>query len=290
MEIYEFNPGAQGPLVHLAHANGMPPETYRAALEPLLERFRVVATYARPLRAGAPAPSALAGWDELTDELAEALVGLGGPMIGIGHSMGGVSTLRVAARRPELFSKLVLLDPTLLAGKRLWLLRLAHLLAIEHLGNPMKSTLTRTNRWESRARALESFRRNPLFEKFTDEALAAYVEHGLVERGGPGSGVELRYSREWEARIYQTTPTGVWREKFPASIPTLVVRGGRSRVFTRESERAFLARQPDARVEVVDDAGHVLAHERPREVARLIAEFVSSAAAARPRRARALRR
>ena len=41
--------GGRGPILHLAHANGFPPESYRSLVRELTPAFRVVAAAARPL-------------------------------------------------------------------------------------------------------------------------------------------------------------------------------------------------------------------------------------------------
>ena len=63
--------------------------------------------------------------------------------------------------------------------------------------------------------------------------------------------------------------------------PVLMILGGKSEVATRlgteGGEAAFRACIPDVRVEVLDDAGHMLHHEEPAAVARLIEDFLGSA-------------
>ena len=44
--------GGTGPTLHFAHANGLPPATYRVLFERLRERHRVVSMEARPLWSG----------------------------------------------------------------------------------------------------------------------------------------------------------------------------------------------------------------------------------------------
>ena len=79
--------GGKGPLVHLAPANGFPPETYRAALGPVLARHRVVSLPPRAMWAdeGSP-PEAPGSWSTLADDL---LAGMREhhlpPVIGVGH-------------------------------------------------------------------------------------------------------------------------------------------------------------------------------------------------------------
>ena len=44
--------GGDGPWLHFAHANGIPPATYRSLIAPLAEQFHVVSMEARPLWPG----------------------------------------------------------------------------------------------------------------------------------------------------------------------------------------------------------------------------------------------
>jgi pimeloyl-ACP methyl ester carboxylesterase len=55
-------------------------------------------------------------------------------------------------------------------------------------------------------------------------------------------------------------------------VPILIVNGWRD-VIARPRERAFLAAAPDATIEIVARAGHLLPVERPNELAALIGAF-----------------
>src|ERR1041384_8108221 len=111
-----FDLGGTGPLVHLAPANGFPPETYTSALEPLLPHHRVVSLPPRAMWSEAgPRPDQRGGWAPLAEVL------LGGmrrhelpPVVPVGHSFGGVASLLAAVREPARFRSLALLDPTIL--------------------------------------------------------------------------------------------------------------------------------------------------------------------------------
>ena len=69
-----------------------------------------------------------------------------------------------------------------------------------------------------------------------------------------------------------------WRR---LTAPVLMVFGGKSELATRlgteGGESAFRACIPDVRVEVLADAGHMLHHEEPAAVARLVEDFLGSA-------------
>jgi pimeloyl-ACP methyl ester carboxylesterase len=58
------------------------------------------------------------------------------------------------------------------------------------------------------------------------------------------------------------------------AVPALVVSGAHDRFATPESVREFAAAIPDARLEIVDGAGHQLPVEQPARLARLVTGFV----------------
>src|SRR5215467_9145840 len=98
MKIYEFNSAPGRPLVNLAYANGFLPQTYTRALQPLFADYRVVSIHARPMWGDCP-PETFHHWSQFGDDLLEGLDSLTDqPVIGIGHSMGGLSTLYAAAK------------------------------------------------------------------------------------------------------------------------------------------------------------------------------------------------
>jgi 2-(acetamidomethylene)succinate hydrolase len=88
-------------------------------------------------------------------------------------------------------------------------------------------------------------------------------------------GVKLIYSPEWEAQIYRTIPTDVWKQVKELRKPTLVIRGENSNTFTNESEEAFKKIKPSASFSVVANAGHLVSQEQPDEVGRIILNFLT---------------
>jgi pimeloyl-ACP methyl ester carboxylesterase len=58
--------------------------------------------------------------------------------------------------------------------------------------------------------------------------------------------------------------------------PALVVWGSDDRIVPRECAERYVSALPAARLEIVDGAGHALDIERPRDVARLVRDFVAA--------------
>jgi len=268
---YDF--GGRGLTLHLAHANGFPPAAYRPLAEALTDRYRVLALPARPLWPGSH-PQSAPTWHPLTDDLLHGLEGLGDdPVIGVGHSLGGVVTLWAAVRCPERFRAVALMDPVILPPAWLGLVRLLRLLGVERRLPLVRRALRRRRTWPSRQACFEEYRRKSFFAGWPEESLRAYVEAGTRERND-GS-VELVYPPEWEAHIFATTPTDVWRAVPRLSVPALFLRGAYSNTFRPASQARVQRCLPQARCAVIGDAGHMLPFERPAQTARAIRDFLA---------------
>ncbi len=263
--------GGSGPIVHLAHANGFPPGTYRPLADTLSHRYHVISLPSRPLWPGSH-PESAPDWHPLTDDLIRGLDELGlRSILGIGHSIGGVLTMWAAIRRPDLFRAVVLIDPVILPPPWLWLMRVMRTLGLRERQPLVQTALRRRRTWRSRERCYQLYRRNPFFAAWPDESLHAYVEAGTRERAD-GS-VELVYPPEWEAHIFATTPTDVWRAVPRLQTPTLVIRGGRSNTFRPTSQALMRYLVPRARFVVIPGAGHLVPMERPAETGETVRGF-----------------
>jgi pimeloyl-ACP methyl ester carboxylesterase len=272
LKFHDFNPGSNKPLVHLAHANGFPPATYQKAIQGLLPYYHVISFIARPLWGDTP-PEWLHHWSQMADDLIEGLKEFSGQkIIGIGHSLGGVLTLYAATKEPDLLSRVILVDPTMLAPNLLWKIKFMKLFGLESRSYLVKGALRRKRTWESTELAYEYFRERVLFKNWSDEIVKSYT----VSMTGPAAkgGVQLIYPPEWEARIYKTIPTNVWKFAALLQQSTLVIRGETSNTFTVESEKAFKRINPETTFEVVRGAGHLLPQEKPEDVGALVANFL----------------
>ncbi len=270
IDVYEF--GGDGPVLHIAHANGFPPGTYRPLAATLTDRYRVIGLPARPLWPGSR-PEEVSGWHPLADDLIRGLDRLGvRGIVGVGHSMGGVITLWAAVARPDLFRAVVLIDPVILPPHWLLLTQVLRWFGLTPRPSLVRGALNRRRTWPDRQACYEYFRSRPFFARWPQESLWAYVEAGTRER--PDGGVELVYPPEWEAHLFSTIPTDVWRSIPRLHIPTMVVRGEHSGTFFPPAQRRMERILPHARSVVIPDAGHMVPMERPAEVGAAIREFL----------------
>ena len=265
--------GGQGPVLHLAHANGFPPGAYRLFAQALAAHYRVVALPARPLWPGSM-PEEAPTWRTMAGDMLRGLEALDAPgMVGLGHSMGGVFTLWAAIDRPDLYRAVVLIDPVILPPHWLWWLRLARAAGLDGRMPLVQATLRRRRTWPGQQACFDHYRRKDLFARWPDDALWDYVRAAVHEEG---EAVTLRYRPEWEAHIFATVPVDIWPDVPRLSVPCLVVRGEHSKTFVPGAEARVARLLPAARVVTIPGATHLLPMERPRETATAVLDFLTA--------------
>jgi pimeloyl-ACP methyl ester carboxylesterase len=266
--------GGSGPALHFAHANGFPPGTYRKLIDELTNHHHVLSMAARPLWSDSK-PQVLRNWSPLAEDLRAELDrrGVRG-IVGVGHSLGAVISLLAAATDAGLFSAVVAVDPIVLTGGRALFWRTVKAVGLAGRINLVRGARRRRELWSDRAEARNTYSGKKIFASWDPEVLDDYVDAGVVDL--PGGGFGLRYPREWEARIFTAAPHDLWAHLRKVSVPTLFVQGEHSDTFL-EAARARVEREvPGSRTVVIAGSSHFVPMERPRELARVIVEFVGS--------------
>ena len=266
--------GGTGPLLHFAHGNGFPPGTYRKLISELGKSHHVVSMSARPLWAESR-PRVLRDWSVFAEDLRAELGrrDLRG-IVGVGHSLGAVTSLLAAAADPGLFSAAVAVDPIVLTGARALFWGTVKAVGLAGRVNLVRGARRRRELWSDRAEARNTYSGKKIFASWDPEVLDDYLDSGMVDL--PQGGVRLRYPRECEARIFSAAPHDLWAELRKVSVPTLFVQGESSDTFL-DAARARVEREvPASLTAVVADSSHFLPMERPAELARVINEFLEA--------------
>ncbi len=257
------------PPLHFSHANGFPVSMYLPLMTVLARDFRVMGL---SLRGQDGLSEGISSWHRVALDLAGFLETRGaGPVVGVGHSIGAVTTMLCAARRPDLFSGILLLDPALISRKAVSLFRWARLLGQKRRFPPAARARSRRNGWQDRQEALDYFRGKVMFEGWKEEYLRAYVTYGLRPAGDRGTA--LICPPEAEARGFENSPTDIWPWPRKLRTPTLLVRGEHSEVLTADTCKRFCRLCPQAQTAVVEGAGHFIPMQRPDETIRHIKDF-----------------
>ncbi|MCF7841868.1 MAG: alpha/beta hydrolase [Lentisphaeria bacterium] len=265
--------GTRGnPGLHFLHANSYCAGMYAPFLQPLFPDYDIHA-----LEIPGHGRSAWSGkmerWSDLADYLIAFLdnADVAKPLIGMGHSIGGVATLIAAVQRPDLFKKLVLLDPVLLPPKMLFMIRLANLVHYQYSTPLIKSADRRRRHFASRKAARAQYEKKRAFKRWKPEFLDAYVECGF--QPAKDGGVELSCSPELEISIYRSIPTDAWRYVQRLKTPTLILGGEYTDTLLPPS-RKKLARYTPLILTKTVPGGHLFPFEHPAEAMQPIKEFL----------------
>lgn len=260
-----FGPETPNPDVVFLHATGFNARTYRTLLAPLGDRYHVLALDARGHgRTQLPAGTfGYTSWKRHRDDVLAVLEQhMSAPVVLSGHSMGGMVSLLAAARRPDLVSGLALFEPVFLpAALYAW---------IEMPGGPLLARQTwpivrgagrRRKRFDDRESAVRALTGRGVFKAFPSDALEDYVADGLVEdrRGG----LKLACAPSYEAATYVAQRNNPWQALRRVDCPLVVLRAERESTTAAAAAHRIAALKPEARVVVVEGAGHMLPLERP---------------------------
>lgn len=204
------------------------------------------------------------GVPRISEQFLTILDQLGGPIVLIGASLGGLITLRLTAQRPDLISALVLVDIVLRPNS------------------------------DGTDRIVAFMQAHPdgfaSLEEAAD-AVAAYLQHRDRPRDTSGLEKNLvrredgRYHWHWDPRLLDTQMTG--RNRVPGLVeeaeemattirqPVLIIRGSKSDLVDDESLRHMQSLIPHAEVADVRDAAHMVAGESNSRFNQAMFDFLS---------------
>ncbi len=275
--LIELTGDKAAPILHLAPANGFPPQTYMPMLRGL-SQYRCLCLPPRALWGDEKPPPGYRDWSAAADDLLAGLYTRGlRDVVAVGHSLGGIISLLALIKRPEAFKALILLDPVFLPPHVLGIIEEAWANgSVEQL--PLVRGARRRRRvFGSRAEALSRFREKPIFADWPAETLALYVQHGL-RPSADGCGFELVWTTCWEAHYFATVYREIWNAlpKLNGLAPTLILRATHSDTFPVAVLDRAESLLPDADFHEMDGQGHLFPQAAPQATARLIREWLRS--------------
>ncbi|CAM2010215.1 alpha/beta fold hydrolase [Acanthopleuribacter pedis] len=268
--------------VQFTHANGFPAKTYSY----LFEQFDDVAFHYVNCMGHGDFPIE-GDLNHFADELIHTLEQRGGgPVYGVGHSSGAVATLFAAVRRPDLFKRVILLDPVLFSTFKRNGIRLMQLVGRGDDIGPTRKAMTRRTEFDDRDQARDYFRRKAFFRQFHPRCFDDYLSHGLKPHD---AGLTLTFSAETEVAVFRSVPLSMPRgmrkvilPAFPdtptASVPDdqveVALIYGRTSDVLWPSDIRWLQWVYPRMNRVPFEGGHLFPFEQPDETVALLRRFL----------------
>ena len=270
VEIALLDWGGEGPLALLHHANGFCAAMWDLVARPLTKHFRVIGMDARGHGdSSSPEGAGFYRWASFAGDLTAVVDALaaehpdGRVTLGLGHSFGGAAMLLASAERPDLFGKLVLVDPVLpepaLTEER-----------VRRIGDLVERALKRRRLFDAREDARASWEGKDFFTGWLPDAFDLYLAEGLRDR--PDGRVELKCDPAVEAAIFEAGPgTDIWQVASRVKVPTLLlwaVRGD----FPRLAYETVASGMAQGQIRDIE-SGHLAPMERPDLVVDEVLDF-----------------
>jgi pimeloyl-ACP methyl ester carboxylesterase len=270
-----FDLGGTGQPLHFLHANGYPPDCYKPLFELLKTEYHVFGMLLRPLWDDAK-PEDIEDWHPLSDDLLRFLADRkAGSVIGVGHSLGAIVTLRAALSAPDKFRALVLLDPVLFVPSLLAFWNFTRSIGLGDKVHPLVIGAQKRRRtFNDLEMVFRGYRQRSIFRYMSDDNLRVYIE-GITKPSENG-GYQLVYPPEWEAQLYRTwlRDSDLWRGLRNLEVPTLIIRGKETNTFLENAARLVKRKQPKVKIEALEKSTHILPLERPKEVFYIMQSFL----------------
>ena len=216
---FEWGSAGPGPSLLLLHATGFHARCWNQAIAALPEGTHVIAPDS-PGHGRSYRPETLQDWSATVGDIVAFAGSLNvGPLIAVGHSMGGFVASQLAALLPDRFSRLLLVDPVLMSPE------IYRTLIDQPVVNPEDHPVSkRRNVWDSADQMITRFSDRPPYSNWRPEILADYCRFGLLPYPH-GHHLELACPPYLEASAY----TGAGRiDPFPligkVSCPVTVLR------------------------------------------------------------------
>jgi len=265
-----------GATIVFSHANGFPASTYRT----LFEAWRKSGWQVHALDKIGHDPKypVTSNWPHLRDQLTDFVRReVGGPVVFVGHSLGGYLSLLAACQCPELARAVVLLDSPLVAGWRAHSVHMAKLSGLMARISPGKVAQRRRHDWPDVDAVQAHFAAKAAFARWDPRVLADYVHHGTEPSP---AGRSLSFRREVEARIYNTLPHHIPQlmQRHPLKAPAAFIAGTQS-VELRQVGLAATRRLTHGRISWIEGS-HLYPFERPIETAREVLRWAERLLAA----------
>ena len=249
--------GTGQPLVYLHSASG---ETTHAGLEDLADDHAV----AVPVFPGFGASEGIEqidGVEDATFHLLDVLDALDvrAPMV-VGLSLGGWLAAELATRAPERVGRLVLVSPV----------------GLHIEGAPVAQLFGRTP--AELAKDLYADQSHPMVQMMSalsdmvgDVTRMAELPMDLLLPLWQSMSATAKIG--WNPYLHNPKLPGRLRR---VSAPTLVIAGAQDRFLPRAHPEAYAAGISDAKLEVIEGAGHMVPFERPSEFAALVRAFLAT--------------
>lgn len=246
--------GGEGPNLMLVHCTGTHGRVWDPLVPQLLDHFHVYAIDTRGHGdSDKPDDPDHYAWHLSGNDLVRVIeaLAIGGDVRALGHSAGAAHVCYAALLRPELISRMVVIDPIIGPARAF-------------SGESPLALAARKRRkvFESPEAAIANYAAKPPMNAWHPEALDAYVRFGFSDL--PDGTIELKCPPEVESELYNRGgATDIFDRLGEIAIPTTLITGDNSNV--RALAELQNARFSGHEFHILEGIGHFIPQEVDRK-------------------------
>jgi len=268
-------------IVHFAHANGFPANSYAKLFTNLSANIELIALDKFAHNPEFPLNN---NWENQANELIhyveakQAAIGSHLPIVLIGHSFGAVVSYLACCKKPSLFCGLIMLDPPLITGLASWVFKFVKKTKLVDKITPAGKTKIRNTKWHHKTDLVHYFKQRGLFKNMDVDCIADYVKAVTHEHQGEKL---LHFDVQVEADIFRTIPDNLHKHYGKLKTPSYLLTGKYTEVCVPKLRKYFIKGNACITHEEFDFGGHMFPLEKPVQVASRINTLIGDIVAKR---------
>lgn len=256
----------EAPQILFAHATGFLPWLWHPIIEELAPHHQAWVPYICNYRDCDPERGL--GWDVIARDLISLCSSQNiTDNLAVGHSMGA-TVLTIASALFGLQPRgMILIEPIFLPEE-------FYEMDIKLKDHPLASqSIKRKNSWKDENAAFEYLRSKSLFAGWDEQMLQYYLKYGM-EKQAEGD-LKLTCAPRNEAALFMGgKSTDPWPLLKNLACPVLILEGEKSTNKEFVDLKKAVSMLSDGRYLSIPDAGHLIPMQKPKEVAKIIKEFM----------------
>ena len=259
---------------HFFHGNGYPPDAYSSLLNNISNSYNVQSMLLRQFWESSPDPRKVINWDIFLDDLLQyAMENNITSDYAIGHSIGGNILLRASIEKPNLYRKIVLLDPTIFSPLVIYIWRFLCYFKAHPL---IRNAKNRRKEFESFQEVFNSYRSKEVFSRIPDNQLDQYI-NSIFKKDGDKLLLYKNCHPSWEETMYLTAGIkdfDIWGNLHRLETPTLIIIPEINPVLRYYASKK-ISRNNFIKIKILKNSTHLFPLEKPVDTSEMILNFLS---------------
>jgi len=256
------------PQILFAHATGFLPWLWHPIIEDLTPHKQAWVPYICNYRDCDPERGGLS-WDVIARDIISFCSSQNiSNNLAVGHSMGA-TVLTIAAALFGLQPRgMILIEPIFLPEE-------FYTLDIQLKDHPLASqSIKRKNSWKDENEALDYLKSKSLFAGWDEQMLQFYLKYGMEKQ--QAGDLKLACAPRSEAALFMGgKSTNPWPLLQKLTCPVLILEGEKSTNKDFVDLHRAVSLLTDGKYESISDAGHLIPMQKPKEIAKIIKEFIA---------------